>query len=168
MPFHLLKIKSGKLLYYLFLFSPSHLTRNHDANRVPRIFARWRSIFNVFTKNQIWQFDLPNCWRCSYFSLFLGRFYSPFVHQLHQPRARYYFFHTPLMSTSSHQPANSIFLSHHSSTSHRLQPSKAHDPYSNSKNTVSLRLSFTLRCFFSTIYVYSIYKYHLEIYILPS
>ena len=26
----------------------------------------WRSIFNVFAKNQKWQLDLPNCWRCSY------------------------------------------------------------------------------------------------------
>ena len=31
------KLKSGTLLYYLFLFSPSHLTRNHDANRAPKI-----------------------------------------------------------------------------------------------------------------------------------
>ena len=32
------KIKSGTLLCYLFLFSPSHLTRNHDANRAPRAY----------------------------------------------------------------------------------------------------------------------------------
>ena len=25
----------------------------------------WRSIFNVFVKNQRWQIDLPNSWRCS-------------------------------------------------------------------------------------------------------
>jgi len=25
----------------------------------------WRSIFNVFAKNQRWQLDLPNCWKCS-------------------------------------------------------------------------------------------------------
>ena len=79
------KLKSGTLLCYLFFFSPSHLTRNHDANRA-RIFTRWRlvfpscqklpsllpncwrSIFNVFAKNQKWQLDLPNCWRCSYFT----------------------------------------------------------------------------------------------------
>ena len=78
------KLKSGTLLCYLFLFSPSHLTRNHDANRAPRAYLRaggwffpscqklpsllpncWRSIFNVFAKNQRWQLDLPNCWRCS-------------------------------------------------------------------------------------------------------
>ena len=32
------KLKSGTLLCYLFLFSPSHLTRNHDANRAPRAY----------------------------------------------------------------------------------------------------------------------------------
>ena len=25
----------------------------------------WRSIFNIFAKNQRWQLNLPNCWRCS-------------------------------------------------------------------------------------------------------
>ena len=78
------KLKSGTLLCYLFLFSPSHLTRNHDANRAPRAYIYaleagfpscqklpsllpncWRSIFNIFAKNQRWQLDLPNCWRCS-------------------------------------------------------------------------------------------------------
>ena len=38
MPFHLLKFRFGTLLCYLFRFSPSHLTRNHDANRVPRAY----------------------------------------------------------------------------------------------------------------------------------
>ena len=73
-------------LCYLFLFSPSHLTRNHDANRASRAYICiraggwffpscqklpsllpncWRSIFNVFVKNQRWQLDLLNCWRCS-------------------------------------------------------------------------------------------------------
>ena len=32
------KLKSGNLLCYLFLFSPSHLTRNHDVNRAPRAY----------------------------------------------------------------------------------------------------------------------------------
>ena len=32
------KLKSGIILCYLFLFSPSHLTRNHDANRTPRAY----------------------------------------------------------------------------------------------------------------------------------
>ena len=32
------KLKSGTLRCYLFLFSPSHLTRNHDANRAPRAY----------------------------------------------------------------------------------------------------------------------------------
>ena len=32
------KLKSGTLLCYLFLFSASHLTRNHDAKRAPRAY----------------------------------------------------------------------------------------------------------------------------------
>ena len=32
------KLKSRTLLCYLFLFSPFHLTRNHDANRAPRAY----------------------------------------------------------------------------------------------------------------------------------
>ena len=79
------KLKSGTLLCYLFLFSPSHLTRNHDANRAPRayiyvleagfsqvakncqVFCQTvRGVFLMFfPKNQRCQLDLPNCWRCS-------------------------------------------------------------------------------------------------------
>ena len=79
------KLKSGTFLCYLFLFLPSHLTRNHDANRAPRAYICaleagfsscqklpsllpncWMSIFNIFVKNQRWQLDLPNYGRCSY------------------------------------------------------------------------------------------------------
>ena len=48
------KIKSGTLLCYLFLFSPSHLTRNHDANRAPRAYIyALEAGFSQITKN--WQ-----------------------------------------------------------------------------------------------------------------
>jgi hypothetical protein len=75
---------SGNLLCYLFLFHPptyleiTMLTVSHT-----RIFTRWRlffpscqklssllpnywkSIFNIFPKNQSWQHDLANCWKRS-------------------------------------------------------------------------------------------------------
>ena len=49
------KLKSGTLLCYLFLFSPSHLTRNHDANRAPRayIYALEAGFFQVAKNCQV-------------------------------------------------------------------------------------------------------------------
>src|SRR6185312_12544462 len=49
------KLKSGTLLCYLFLFSPSHLTRNHDANRAPRayIYALEAGFSQVAKKYQV-------------------------------------------------------------------------------------------------------------------
>ena len=46
------KLKSGTLLCYLFLFSPSHLTRNHDANRTPRAYIyALEAVFSQVAKN---------------------------------------------------------------------------------------------------------------------
>ena len=46
------KLKSWTLLCYLFLFSPSHLTRNHDANRAPRAYIyALEAVFSQVAKN---------------------------------------------------------------------------------------------------------------------
>jgi hypothetical protein len=84
MLFHLLKTCMRIPSLLLFLFSPSHLPRNNDANHKLRayiyaleaVFSQvakkcllpncWRCIFNVFAKkNQRWQIDLSNSRRCS-------------------------------------------------------------------------------------------------------
>jgi hypothetical protein len=53
MPYHLLKtyIKNPSLFIHLFIYSSSHLSRNHDAIRAAhgaRIFPRWRQVFPKF------------------------------------------------------------------------------------------------------------------------